>query len=432
MDREGETTDRCAAYEGSPLMSDFNDNLAPILLSPPHLTGDEKRFVDDAFRTNWIAPLGPNVDAFEAEMCAYLQGGLATAASTDEETVGGLHACATSSGTAAIHLGLLLLGVMPGDTVLCSSFTFVATANPIRLIGAEPVFIDSEPESWNMSSAALARALDALAREGRTPRACITVDLYGQGCEYAAIAPLCAHHGVPILEDAAEALGATVDGRPCGTFGSIGAFSFNGNKIITTSGGGMLVSSDPRHAQRARFLATQARDQAPHYEHSVAGFNYRLSNLCAGVGRGQLLTLDERVNRRRAIFDRYHAALSRLPGVQFMPEPSWSRSTHWLTVLTIDPAHAGCTRDELIAALGREHIESRPTWKPMHLQPLYKHARLFAHDRSAAPFCEKLFEDGLCLPSGSSMSDAMVDRVIHAATRALTRAPVHAPTPARG
>ncbi|RLS87783.1 MAG: pyridoxal phosphate-dependent aminotransferase [Planctomycetota bacterium] len=384
-----------------------NDHDAPILLSPPHITGEERRFVEDAFRTNWIAPLGPNVDGFEREMCAHLGGSIS--------------ACATSSGTAAIHLGLILLGVMPGDAVLCSSFTFVATANPIHQLGANPIFIDSEPESWNMSPRALARALDALAREGRTPRACVTVDLYGQCCDYAAIAPLCAKHGVPILEDAAEALGAHAHGRPCGTFGAIAAFSFNGNKIITTSGGGMLVAHDARHCERARFLATQARDPAPHYEHSVAGFNYRLSNICAGVGRGQLLAIDDRVARRRAIFARYQAALASMPGVRFMPEPSWSHATRWLTVLTVDPALAGCTRDELIAALAADRIESRPAWKPMHMQPLFEGAPMFAHDPSAAPVCEQLFEQGICLPSGSSMSFDAVDRVIRTATRALAR-----------
>lgn len=388
------------------------DPNAPILLSPPHLTGEERVFVDDAFRTNWIAPLGPNVDGFEREMCVFLGGGM--------------HACATGSGTAAIHLGLILLGVRPGDLVLCSSYTFVATANPIRQLGAEPVFVDSDPESWNMSPAALERALETLAREGRTPRACVTVDLYGQGCDYAAIEPLCARYGVPILEDAAEALGALTHGRPCGTFGELAALSFNGNKIITTSGGGMLLAHEVRHADRARFLATQARDPAPHYEHSVAGFNYRLSNLCAGVGRGQLLSIAERVARRRANFAHYEAALGGMPGVRFMPEPSWSRSTRWLTALTLDPARAGCSRDELIAALATAGIESRPTWKPMHRQPLFAGTRMFAHDPSCEPVCDGLFERGICLPSGSSMNDADLARVTAVARRVLARTPVPA------
>ena len=389
-----------------------SNHSAPILLSPPHLTGEEKLFVDEAFRSNWIAPLGPNVDGFEREMATHLSG-----------TV---HACATSAGTAAIHLGLALLGVQPGDLVLCSSFTFVASANPIRHLGAEPVFIDSDDASWNMSPAALERALTTLAREGRTPRACIAVDLYGQGCDYGAIEPLCARHGVPILEDAAEALGASAHGKPCGTFGEIAALSFNGNKIITTSGGGMLLARDAAHAERARFLATQARDPAPHYEHSTAGFNYRLSNICAGVGRGQLMTLADRVARRRAIFARYQAALGALPGVRFMPEPWWSRASRWLSALTIDPAAAGCTRDELMHALAAERIESRPTWKPMHMQPLFAGARMFAHDPEREPVCEHLFAHGLCLPSGSSMGNSDLDRVVAVAARMLGRTPVGA------
>ncbi|MFM1803559.1 MAG: hypothetical protein RL136_438 [Planctomycetota bacterium] len=384
-------------------------NEDPILLSPPHLTGEERRFVDEAFRTNWIAPLGPNVDAFEREMCDALGESL--------------EACATCSGTAAIHLGLIALGVQPGDLVLCSDFTFVATANPIRYLGAEPVFIDSEPESWNMSPDALARALEGLRREGRTPRACITVDLYGQGCDYARIEPICAGAGVPILEDAAEALGAIAHGRACGTFGELAAFSFNGNKIITTSGGGMLVS---RHAQmiaRSRFLATQARDPAPHYEHSVTGFNYRLSNLSAGVGRGQLRSLAARVLRRREIFARYAEAFADLPGVEPMPEPQWSSGTRWLSVFTIDPTRAGCTRDALLAALAAARIEARPAWKPMHMQPLFAGARMFAHESGARPVGERLFARGICLPSGSSMDDRAVERVIRAARAALTRTP---------
>ena len=384
------------------------DETRPILLSPPHLSGAERHFVEEAFRTNWIAPLGPNVDAFEREMAARL--------SSDGAE---MHCCATSSGTAAIHLGLIALGVQPGDLVLCSSFTFVATANPIRQLGAEPVFIDSDETSWNMSPAALRRALQSLAAEGRRPRAVVTVDLYGQGCDYGAITPICEEWGVPILEDTAEALGATVGGRPCGTFGAVSAFSFNGNKIITTSGGGMIASNAARVAERARFLATQARDPAPHYEHTVAGFNYRMSNICAGVGRGQLLVLDERVARRREIFAQYQRALGAIDGVEFMPEPAWSHSTHWLTALTIDAARAGVTCEALLASLAAEKIEARPTWKPMHLQPLFAGCRMFANDEGRAPVCERLFRDGVCLPSGSSMSEADVSRVIAACERVL-------------
>ena len=375
----------------------------PILLSPPHMSGEEQRFVDEAFRTNWIAPLGPNVDAFEREMSEYLGVG-----AHDER----LHCCATSSGTAAIHLGLMLLGVVPGDTVLCSSFTFVASANPIRQLGAEPVFIDSDETSWNMSPAALRRAIETLAAEGRRPRALVAVDLYGQGCDYASIEAICDEWDIPILEDAAESLGASVHGRRCGTFGHVAAFSFNGNKIITTSGGGMLVSSDPAIVERARFLATQARETAAHYEHTVAGFNYRMSNICAGVGRGQLLALADRVARRRAIFAGYDAAFGNRAGVRLMPEPVWSRSTHWLTTMTIAPARASCTRDLMLAKLAAERIEARPTWKPMHLQPLFAGCRMFGHDLSRAPVCERLFEQGICLPSGSSMSETDRVRVI--------------------
>ncbi len=381
----------------------------PILLSPPHMSGAEQRYVEDAFRTNWIAPLGPNVDGFEREMSEYLGLGQHSAR---------MHCCATSSGTAAIHLGLMLLGVRPGDAVLCSSFTFVASANPIRQLGAEPIFVDSDEASWNLSPAALRDAIATLDAEGRRPRALVAVDLYGQGCDYGSIEAICDEWDIPILEDAAESLGASVHGRRCGTFGKVAAFSFNGNKIITTSGGGMLVSSDAALVERARFLATQARETAPHYEHNVAGFNYRMSNLCAGVGRGQLLALADRVARRRAIFAQYEAAFATRAGVRFMPEPVWGRSTRWLTAMTIDPARAATTRDELLAALAAERIESRPTWKPMHLQPLFAGCRMFAHERGRKPVCERLFEQGICLPSGSSMDDADLTRVVGAIERA--------------
>jgi pyridoxal phosphate-dependent aminotransferase EpsN len=337
-----------------------------------------------------------------------------------------LHCCATGSGTAAIHLGLALLGVRPGDAVLCSSFTFVASANPIRQLGAEPVFVDSDETSWNLSPAALRDAIATLDAEGRRPRALVAVDLYGQGCDYGSIEAICDEWDIPILEDAAESLGATVHGRRCGTFGRVAAFSFNGNKIITTSGGGMLVSTDASLVERARFLATQAREPAAHYEHAVAGFNYRMSNLCAGVGRGQLLALADRVARRRANFARYEAALASRAGVRFMPEPVWSRSTRWLSALTIDPARASTTRDDLLAALAAERIESRPTWKPMHMQPLFAGCRMFAHERGRRPVCERLFEQGLCLPSGSAMDEQDLSRVIAAIERAFapTRAAV--------
>ncbi len=386
----------------------------PILLSPPHMGGDERGYIDDAFRTNWLAPLGPNVEGFEREMSDAL-------GATPQ---GPMHALATSSGTAAIHLGLILLGVKPGDVVLCSSFTFVASANPIRQMGAEPVFVDSDNDSWNMSPLALRRAIETLHAAGRTPKACIAVDLYGQGCEYSAIEALCDEWSIPILEDAAESLGASVHGRSCGTFGRLAALSFNGNKIITTTGGGMLVSNDRTLIDRARFLATQAREPAPHYEHTTAGFNYRMSNVLAGIGRGQLNVLRERVAARRANFLHYELALSQRPGVRFMPQPLWSRSTHWLTALTLDPTRAPCTRDELIEALAAEGIESRPTWKPMHLQPLFAGTHMFPHDPSKPPVCERLFAQGICLPSGSSLTQADLCRVVECVDHAFASARV--------
>lgn len=370
----------------------------PILLSTPHLSEHEEEFVAQAFRTNWIAPLGPNVDAFEQEMA---------------EKLGVAHAAALSSGTAAIHLGLRLLGVGPGDVVFCSSFTFVASANPILYQGAEPVFIDSEPESWNMSPRALADAFRHAEREGRLPRAVVVVGLYGQSADLDPIRAICDEYGTPILEDAAESLGATYRGRMAGTFGRLGAFSFNGNKIITTSGGGLLVSDDGALIEQARFLATQARDPAAHYEHSLVGFNYRMSNILAGVGRGQLRVLDERVEARRRIHARYAEALTPELGFAFMPEPSWSRSTRWLTACTIDPRVAGITRAELVTRLAAERIEARAAWKPMHRQPLFAGRRYHAHEPERS-VCDELFERGLCLPSGSNMSPLEQERVIEA------------------
>lgn len=363
-----------------------------IFLSSPHLSGDERALVMEAFDTNWVAPLGPHVDAFERELA---------------ERVQVPFAAALSSGTAAIHLGLRLLGVDRGDDVWCSSLTFSASANPILYQGAQPVFVDSERATWNMDPALLSEALDDAAKAGRLPKAVIVVDLYGQSADWDPIVAACARHGVPILEDAAEALGASYKGRPCGGFGAIGIFSFNGNKIITTSGGGMLVSADRAVVDRARFLATQARDPAPHYEHSTVGFNYRLSNVSAAIGRGQLRVLDERVQARRRVFARYHEALGSLPGVAFMPEPSFGRSSRWLTCLTIEPAEAGCTREDIRLALVAKDIEARPVWKPMHLQPVFAGCRAIGGAVAA-----DLFDRGLCLPSGSNLRDVEIDEVI--------------------
>lgn len=363
-----------------------------VYLSSPHLSGQESVLIQQALADNWVAPLGPHVDAFERELASYIGIG---------------HAAALSAGTAALHLALRLLGVQRGDEVLCSSLTFAASANPIVYEGATPVFIDSERATWNMDPALLAAELDACASRGKLPRAVIVVDLYGQSADWAPIQQACTRHGVPIIEDSAEALGADYRGKRCGTFGRVGIFSFNGNKIITSSGGGMIVSDDQELVERARFLATQARDPAPHYEHSTIGFNYRLSNICAGIGRAQLGVLDERVAARRAVFERYREALGELPGLSFMPEASSGRSTRWLTCVLIDPKAFGASREDVRLALAAQDIESRPVWKPMHLQPVFRECRA----RGGA-IAADLFERGLCLPSGSNLRAEDQARVI--------------------
>ena len=366
-----------------------------IYLSPPHMSGYEQQFVKNAFDSNWIAPLGPHVDAFEQEVADY---------------VGAKGAVALSSGTAAIHLALKLVNVGQGDIVFCSTFTFAASANPIIYQGAVPVFIDSEPESWNMSTNALKQAFIDAERAGKLPKAVIVVNLYGQSADMDVITTICKNYGVPVIEDAAESLGATYKGKASGTFGDYGIYSFNGNKIITTSGGGMLVSDDLAGLEKVRFWASQARDQARHYQHSRLGYNYRLSNILAGIGRGQLKVLDERVERRRTIFDRYVVALSNIPGITFMPEASFGCSTRWLTTLMVEPQGGRGTAADLIDALGKEDIESRPVWKPLHLQPLYNRCLYYPH--STTSIAEGIFTKGICLPSGSSMSDKDQDRVI--------------------
>jgi len=366
-----------------------------ILLSSPHMSGKEQKYISEAFETNWIAPLGPNVDAFEREVA---------------DMVGTKAAAAVSSGTAAIHLALRLLDVQAGDTVFCSTLTFVASANPILYQGAEPVFIDSEPESWNMSPLALERALSDAKREGKLPKAVIIVHLYGQSAKMDELLHICNAYNVPVIEDAAESLGTTYKGKASGSLGKFGIYSFNGNKIITTSGGGMLVSDDIEAMKQARFLATQARDPAIHYQHSQMGYNYRMSNVLAGIGRAQLEVLEDRVTARRAIFQRYASALQAIPGVEFMPELEGTRMNRWLTAMTLGE-EAGTTPSELIHALAEDNIEARPVWKPLHLQPLFAACRYYAHcDNDSVS--ERLFRTGVCLPSGSAMTEQEQFRVI--------------------
>lgn len=367
------------------------NQVSRIYLSPPHVGADERRLLLEAFDSNWIAPLGPHVDAFEREIAQY---------------VGVGHAVALSSGTAALHLALHVLGVGPGDSVVTSTLTFAATAFAVRYVGAEPVFVDSERRSWNMDPALLEEELREAAARGRPPKAVVVVDLYGQCADYSAIRKTCAQYGIPLVEDAAEALGATHEGSAAGSLGALGAFSFNGNKIITTSGGGMLVSNEARYVEAARSLATQARDPAPHYQHSRIGYNYRMSNLLAAIGRAQLGVLDARIARRRAINAAYRELLGELPGIEFLPEAPWGRSNCWLTCVLVEPAQAGTDRETIRLALEAQDIEARPVWKPMHRQPVFAGCRV-----RGGSVADDLFERGLCLPSGSAMTDAEVHRV---------------------
>ncbi len=362
-----------------------------IYLSAPDLAGGELAMLGEAVASNWIAPLGPHVDGFEAEMSARL---------------GVPYALALSSGTAALHLALLVLGVGAGDRVWTSTLTFAATANAIAYVGATPVFLDSERASWNMDPGILVDELERAARANELPKAVIVVDLYGQCADLEPIAAACKRHGVWLVEDAAEALGATYRGKPAGSFGDLAVLSFNGNKIITTSGGGMLLGARKEWIDRARFLATQAREPVAHYEHREVGYNYRLSNLLAAVGRVQLADLERRVARRRAIREHYRTTLGERPGWTFMPEASFGSSTFWLTCVTVgSPAR----RDALIASLAAVDIEARPVWKPMHLQPVFAGARVFGGAVAA-----DLFHTGLCLPSGSGLTGADLERVVAA------------------
>lgn len=364
-----------------------------IYLSSPHLSPRELELTIETFESNWIAPLGPNVDAFEAEFCT---------------AVGAKAALATNSGTAALHLALRMVGVQPGDEVFCSTLTFVASANPICYLGAKPVFIDSDRISWNMNPDLLRQALDQRARVGKLPKAVVLVHLYGQSADIDPILAACNQYEVPLIEDAAESLGATYKGRSPGTFGQFGIYSFNGNKIITTSGGGMLVANQSEWIEKARFLSSQARDPAPHYQHSEIGYNYRLSNVLAAIGRGQLSVLDQRVNARRKNFQFYQHTLGQLPGVKFMPEADFGRSTRWLSCLTIDSEKFGCDRDQICLALAEHNIESRPVWKPLHLQPVFADCESIGGEVS-----EALFEHGLCLPSGSNLTPENLTQIVN-------------------
>ena len=368
--------------------------MARIYLSPPDIGAAERRYVAEAFEGNWVAPVGPNLEAFEREFAA---------------KVGAPHAVALASGTAALHLALRLSGVGQGDEVICSTLTFVASAAPITYLNATPVFVDSESVSWNADPDILAEVITRKARTGRAPRALVVAHLYGQAANLNPIIKICEQHGVALIEDAAEALGATYQGKSPGSLGRFGIHSFNGNKIITTSGGGMLVTHDKALAQQARHLATQARDPAPHYEHTTLGYNYRLSNVCAGIGRGQLENLDAKVARRRAHFAAYQKAFTDLPGLQMQPEAPWGQSTRWLSCLTINPQEAGTDRERIRLALEKADIETRPIWKPMHLQPVFRSTEYIGRGVS-----DQLFAQGLCLPSGSGMTDGERERVIEA------------------
>lgn len=365
-------------------------------LSSPHMSGHEQKYIQEAFDLNWVAPLGNNVNDFEEELATY----------NNISDVAVL-----TSGTAAIHLALRLLDVTPEDTVFVSSLTFVASANPILYEGATPVLIDSEPETWNMSPEALERALKDAEEEGKLPKAVIIVHLYGQSAKVDELLAVCRKYNVPVVEDAAESLGSEYKGQKSGTHGDFGIYSFNGNKIITTSGGGALVANDAEAIQKARFLSTQARDPAIHYQHSEIGYNYRMSNIVAGIGRGQIEVLDERVAQRRANFDRYEEAFAHIPGVSFQPELNDTKSNRWLTALTIDPEITGVDRTDIIKRLEEENIEARPVWKPMHLQPLFEGVTYYPHEEGNS-VSDRLFEHGICLPSGSNMTEEQQGKVI--------------------
>ena len=369
-------------------------NNSKIWLSSPHMGGNEQKYIQEAFDANWVAPLGPNVTGFEQDLEKYLE---------QEVFVGAL-----SSGTAALHLGLILLGVKAGDEVICQSMTFSASANPIVYQGATPVFIDSESETWNMCPNALEEAIKDRISKGKKPKAIIAVHLYGMPFKVDEIRNIATKYEIPILEDSAEALGSTYKGQKCGTFGDISVLSFNGNKIITTSGGGAIVTKTIEQKNKAVFLATQARDNAPHYQHSEIGYNYRMSNICAGIGRGQMEILDKHVGLRRNMHDFYKESFQNKEGIKLFSEPNSDYfSNHWLSAITIDSAKCnGKTREDLRLLLESENIESRPLWKPMHLQPIFRESPYYGGNVS-----ENLFENGLCLPSGSNLNETEKARI---------------------
>jgi len=374
-----------------------------IWLSSPHMGKREQEFVKEAFNTNWIAPLGPHVNNFEEDLTGYLS-----------HNGRDLFAAALSSGTGALHLALILLGIKTGDEVLCQSFTFSASANPIVYQGASPVFVDSEKDTWNMSPDFLEEAIKERINKGKKPKAVIVVDLYGMPARMQAITAIAEKYEIPVIEDAAEALGSNIHGKMCGTFGVLNILSFNGNKIITTSGGGALIAQNEGYIKKARFLATQARDDAPHYQHSHIGYNYRLSNVLAGIGRGQMIVLPQRIKQRRKNFNRYNTYFKEIEKkgyqVNLQKEPPGFYSNRWLTTIYIDPAlNKGITREKLRLTLEKENIEARPLWKPMHLQPVFSGVRFFGDGTS-----EKLFEQGLCLPSGSNLTGDDFARITEA------------------
>ena len=363
-----------------------------IYLSPPHMGGKELEFVQEAFASNFIAPLGPMVTGFENDFAA----------------LSGIpHCAALSSGTAALHIAMRQLGISAGDIVLASSLTFIGSVSPITFMGAEPVFIDSDHATWNMDPNLLEDAVKDYCRKGKTPAAVVVTDLYGQCADYDALRSVLDRNGIPLVIDAAESVGATYKGRHAGKGGACAAFSFNGNKIITTSGGGLLAAEDEAFITRSRWLSQQARETAPHYEHREIGYNYRMSNIVAAIGRGQLIALPERVRQKRALFDKYVVALGNLPGIRFMPEAAYGEANRWLTVMLVNEKEFGASPETIRLALDRENIESRPVWKPMHMQPVFKDC-----DNYGGSVCESLFAEGLCLPSGTAMTDADFDRII--------------------